>query len=310
MTDKVWEQNGLIITKGDTTLEVGDKIKYDPNVESYNGEWRVLGAEDGNLLIMSVNDVETLELYGLCGGLQSTETPMTLIEEIYGDYGKYVRDSVGRSRELRVKTRYGLLNGIEKLNEICKPYSKGKGAISSRCVKAEDINRIAKYYPNKFGKGHLERYGNNVTYSWNNDEQGKVYYTSTKKKQGTLYLKHIGGFNYVDFEKKTNITVPINEGTMPTIQSDYYYYSLSGVGKGVKAMDLIRGVYWLASTTTHTTMDCVEYGMRSFVGGRHQSYSLFSSLGFEYYAELGVRAVVVLSSEVMIRKTGKWCFII
>lgn len=63
-----WVQNKTEVTKklksGTVTLNVGDNYTYDCGVEGYTGAWKVLGAENGKLLIMSTVDVGTLTLEG------------------------------------------------------------------------------------------------------------------------------------------------------------------------------------------------------------------------------------------------------
>ena len=102
---KGWLQDGIIVTKGDKTLEAGDLIQYNAGVTSYSGAWKVLGAEGGNLLVMSTNDVDTLLIHGLEGN--------------------------------GTTTNYGLLNGIYRLNEICSVYGKGTGAVGARSGKVD-----------------------------------------------------------------------------------------------------------------------------------------------------------------------------
>ena len=57
---KGWLQDGLKITKGNVTLEIGDLIQYDAGVTGYEGAWKVLGAEDGNLLIVSTEAYDSV----------------------------------------------------------------------------------------------------------------------------------------------------------------------------------------------------------------------------------------------------------
>ena len=61
-----WVQNKTVVTKklksGTKTYNVGDDYTYDCGVEGYTGGWKVLGAENGKLLIMSTENIGTLTL--------------------------------------------------------------------------------------------------------------------------------------------------------------------------------------------------------------------------------------------------------
>lgn len=89
-----WVQNKTEVTKklksGTVTLNVGDNYTYDCGVEGYTGAWKVLGAENGKLLIMSTVNVGTLTLEG----------------------------------------KNGYNNGISKLSEMCEPYGRNTGSIT------------------------------------------------------------------------------------------------------------------------------------------------------------------------------------
>lgn len=113
-----WIQEGTIVRRGSKTLKVGEFINYD---QTNNGEinnlvdtdWRVLGAENGELLLMSTIDIGNLTLFGV----------------------------------------EGLKNGIEELDNMCLLYGKGKKATGARSIRVEDINRITGYDPNNTGNG-------------------------------------------------------------------------------------------------------------------------------------------------------------
>lgn len=62
-----WTQNKTSVTNGTTTYTVGDDYTYDCGVSGYTGVLKVLGAENGKLLIMSTVDVGTLQLSGKDG---------------------------------------------------------------------------------------------------------------------------------------------------------------------------------------------------------------------------------------------------
>ena len=128
---KRWLQDGIVVTKGNVTLEVGDLIQYNAGVTGYHGKWKVLGAEDGKLLIMATEDIGTLELYSFKGGTSGGKT-----------------------------YNYGLLDGSAKLNEMCSPYGHGIGAEGARSINGEDVNKLTGYDPTTHLVGSINQYGN------------------------------------------------------------------------------------------------------------------------------------------------------
>ena len=194
-----WKQTEEGVTDGTVTLKIGDEINYnhlsgiDTNNESvikyksmgaktghdsnsdgsiteadyqefditgYSGKWKVLGAENGKILI-------------------TTEEPIkTVANAKYGLYGAT-----------------GYQNGIEELDKISSKYAQGTYSAEGRSITVEDINRITGYDPTKTGvrkgqvgsgdpyaKGELNEYGNKVTYYW--DGTSRPYYVSTGGARG------------------------------------------------------------------------------------------------------------------------------
>ena len=88
-TPNEWTQNKTKVTNGITTYTVGDNYTYNCGVSGYTGGWKVLGAENGKLLIMSTVDIGTLQLSG----------------------------------------KDGYNNGITQLNNMCKPYGANARSI-------------------------------------------------------------------------------------------------------------------------------------------------------------------------------------
>ena len=132
-----WIQNGLIVTNGTQTLEVGDIVNYDEtkggtiSVEK-DVTWKVLGADDeGNLLIMSAADVKTGHILGDEAGSD--------LEEAQNDW----------------------LNGAAELDGICEAYGYGEGAVGkARSITVEDVNKVTGYDPETalFGSGQIYQY--------------------------------------------------------------------------------------------------------------------------------------------------------
>ena len=115
-----WIQDGLIVKRGQEELEIGQTVKYESGVEGYTGEWKVLGADElGNLLVMSaVNINKEYPLYS--GSLTDAQNAW-------------------------------LSEGVKKLDDECKLYGKGVGAISARSIRIEDIDKVPGYDKTTYG---------------------------------------------------------------------------------------------------------------------------------------------------------------
>ena len=133
-----WTQNKTSVTNGTTTYTVGDDYTYDCGVSGYTGVWKVLGAENGKLLIMSTVDVGTLQLSGKDG----YNTGISQLNTMCAQYGTNARS---------IK--------VEDINRVTgyDPTNQGDGTV--------------------FGAGQFYEYGNKVTYtaSGSSATNGKTY---------------------------------------------------------------------------------------------------------------------------------------
>ena len=131
--------NGSIITK-----EVGENYDYDCGVSSYTGGWKILGAENGKLLIMSAKDIGILKMGG---------------EEGYN-------------------------TGVTQLDNMCKPYGTNARSIKVEDINrvtSYDPNKTGD--GKKYGQGQMYEYGNKVTYTSSEStgtngqkHSGKIFY--------------------------------------------------------------------------------------------------------------------------------------
>ncbi len=121
-----WTQNKTSVTNGTTTYTVGDDYTYDCGVSGYTGVWKVLGAENGKLLIMSTVDVGTLQLSGKDG----YNTGISQLNTMCAQYGTNARS---------IK--------VEDINRVTgyDPTNQGDGTV--------------------YGAGQFYEYGNKVTYT-------------------------------------------------------------------------------------------------------------------------------------------------
>lgn len=270
MTKGMWEQHGMIVKNGDFFFEVGEPIFwYDAGVESYKGGWMVLGAKDGKLLITTTESVCNLSLYGLTG------------QNGYADYGLY--------------------KGIEKLNEICKIFGKGKRAIDSRCINDEDINRITGFDPKLFSKGKLYEYGNQIAFNWNSNENGLIEYFSRNGLTGNLQYRHNYGFSYLDPKTNRIDVIPVGK-PIPSIKTNGYMCDVGlcmSYSESYQKLDKLFGSnsYWLASSFSYVDNQMAYYGIRYFENGYVNSYVLYVSLGEKNGYSFGVRPVVTISTD-------------
>lgn len=125
-----WVQNKTVVTKklksGTKTYNVGDDYTYDCGVEGYTGGWKVLGAENGKLLIMSTENIGTLTLNG----------------------------------------KEGYNTGVTQLNNMCAPYGKNARSITVEDINRVTGYDPTKQNNNtKCGAGEFYEYGNKVTYT-------------------------------------------------------------------------------------------------------------------------------------------------
>lgn len=273
-----WEETEDGITNGEVTIQIGDYIDYKANVEGYddtNG-WRVLGVENGEVLIVSSRNL-------------------------------------GANYTLGGKDGYN--NGVTRLNEQCEPFSHGEYGAGARSITVEDINKITGYNPEKtgngdpYGKGQTDQYGNEVTYTLN--AEGKVAYSSdTKSADTSVYTKfeHVDG-RILGQEGVDSITV---KSTYYWYYPNTLTTSSSGETKGIEtsspAYDMLfnntsygNGSYWLASPYEYASTGYVNCGLRHVNGGGVGSDFLwFSSKGPDSGSRCGVRAVFSLKSDIQL----------
>lgn len=285
-TGEIWKQDKTTVSKGNNRVEVGDYVDYKSGVEEYQDEdgWRVLGVENGQLLLLSTY-------------LVKDECTLSGADD-------YLNDA-----------------GINKLNTECYKYGKGLYATGARSVKAEDINRVTGYNPEKTGNGEIyqkgasDEYGNEVTYKI---ENGYVTYNS---KNGS------GESEYTSFTMPDGkiLGKDINE---ITLKSNAYYYiptTLTNNGKDDKlglsdtsrAYDMIflnptdksSYSYWLANPYIETRTTGVVFGIYGIAGKNKGNVGLFTSYDGERTAtNYGIRAVVYIKEDVVLNPNGenKW----
>lgn len=285
------------VTNGTLTLNIGDYINdTETNVEGFDGKWRVLGEENGQLLLV-------------------TATYYAPFEEKDG----FVKVPMGPNNyALTLQGTDGWNNGISKLKSIGATYNNDK-LEKGRSITIDDINKITGYNPNNtgvndpkqlgtgipFGSGKISQYKNKVTYTF---EGGKVYYQGTDavttKMQGSS-----ADFAFKPFGQTDNITSPytINESTA------YAYYPTTltetedtmasvGLSTDSAAYDMLfktpYAPYYLASTCVYARDGSVTWDFFCIPKGILARTELWHSVNCSCSSTGGVRPTVSLKSNI------------
>lgn len=259
-----WTQNKTSVTNGTTTYTVGDDYTYDCGVSGYTGVWKVLGAENGKLLIMSTVDVGTLQLSGKDG----YNTGISQLNTMCAQYGTNARS---------IK--------VEDINRVTgyDPTNQGDGTV--------------------FGAGQFYEYGNKVTYtaSGSSATNGKTYTGSISyehpdgRKIGTDNVTSITvestAYYYYPYSLTTSSSTT---GECKGIATDSPAYEML-FGKASDTSDGSGNAYWLASSYVYAYSNVSGFGLRLVYSvGAVDYYNLWDSDGSADGPSLGVRAVVSL----------------
>ena len=257
-----WTQNKTTVTNGTTTYTVGDDYTYNCGVEGYTGGWKVLGAENGELLIMSTVDIGTLGLKGISG----TATYPA-----------------------------GYLNVIDKLNEMCASYGT-----KARSIKVEDINRVTGYTPEhqtiSITSENKYYYDNDTSNQSSTVTGTKAAYAGKHGLATALGITDgspVTGNAYYYYYPNTLTTS--SSGTTTGIATDSPAYEML-FGKASDTSNYAGNRYWLASSCVKIGSDAAFLGLRSVSSGGYVGYDyLWDSYDGEMqYLGSGVRAVVCL----------------
>ena len=258
-----WVQNKTVVTKklksGTKTLNVGDDYAYDCGVSGYTGGWKVLGAENGKLLIMSTIDVGTLTLAG----------------------------------------KEGYNTGVSKLNTICEPYGRNARSITVEDInRVTGYDPTNQGDGTVYGDGKFEKFGNKVTYTETGSSatNGQTY-TETisyehpdERKLGTDNVTSITVkstyYSYYPYSLTINSSTT---GTCNGIATDTSAYKLLFRNAGNSA----NCSYWLASSYVYTGASYSTFGIQHvYSDSRVNIFYLWRSDGNRFSQSLGVRAVI------------------
>ncbi len=246
---------------GSLYKDYNNQNEYECGVDGYTGSWKVLGAENGKLLIMSTVDVGKLTLSG----------------------------------------KDGYNNGISQLNAMCAPYGKNARSITVEDINrvtGYDPNKTGD--GKKFEEGGWSEYGNKVTYtaSGSTATNGKTNTTIAISKYEHPDGRKIGTDNVTSITVESThyyyypyslTTSSSTTGECKGIATDSSAYKLLFRN----ADDSANCSYWLASSLVGAYSNISYFGLRNVLsGGRVSGYILWNSGGNTDNPSLGVRAVV------------------
>ncbi len=283
-------------------IKIGDKINETStrtvDGKTFDGQWRVLGVENGQLLLVSANYVD------FQGSLGPEGTPL-----------------------IQLQGSNGIDNEVERLNTLSAKFADGAKTEKGRSIKVEDINKITGYDPTDsrldstdltkrgvFGKDQIYQYGNNATYTIkagvNNSGKNVVWYKGDKAAE-----KESSNTKFIPYGESSDITSPF------TIQSTAYSYfpetlgsfpgsvvasgqTMEGISTSSPAYDMLfkpqsNIPYWLASPCVIADSGGASWGLFIVTPpGMVTGGNLWGSSGGSGSDSGGVRPAVSLKSNI------------
>lgn len=282
--NNLWTRNGDVISKGKEVYHIGDYYDYD---ETLNGkitdlvdvDWKVLGVENGKLLLISSDNTFDLTL--------GSETDLVLSQDDY-------------------------INGISKIDEICKKYSYGKNAVGARSVNKKDIinsfNIDSKYIKPIFDEFTYYWGSNNkvITLDKNNIMEENMMHSNGMfiwfNEKNNRWETILSDESFTDTEMKKIVSVKDNLVSLNSVAWDEElkeYVSLFD-GTEKKKLMLFKNdngeniSYWTSDRFIHARSNFIGYGY-NVVKGDSVNYSyLVYSVGKTRENTYGVRVVVMI----------------
>lgn len=282
--NNMWTRNGDVISKGKEVYHIGDYYDYD---ETSGGKikdlvdvnWKVLGVENGKLLLISSDNTFDLTL--------GSETDLVLSQDDY-------------------------INGQEKIEEICKKYSYGKDAVGARSVNRKDIinsfNINSKYVKPIYGE---------YTYYWGSDnklisiDQNDIMEENSMYNRGMFVWFNeknnrwetvVSDASFTDENMKKIVTVKDDLIALNSVAWDEElkeYVNLFD-GSEKKKLMLFKNEngenisYWTTDRFTHARGNFIGYGYNAVKGDSLNYAYLVYSLGKTRENTHGVRVVVMI----------------
>ena len=257
-----WSQSKTTVTNGVTTYTVGDNYSYNCGVSGYTGSWKVLGAENGKLLIMSTADIGTLQL----SGKEGYNTGVTQLDNMCKPYGTNARS---------IK--------VEDINRVTgyDPNNTGDGVGQWGEYGSSVTYTASKTTNNTNGLTYTGGLINGKYEHVDGRKIGPGGNTSSITETSTWYYYY--PYSLTSSDSTT--------GTCKGISTTSKAYKLLFRN----AEDSANCSYWLASSYVLTYSNSSTFGLRRvYTSGLVNYCSLWYSGGNTYSPSLGVRAVVSL----------------
>lgn len=282
--NNMWTKNGDVISKGKEVYHVGDYYDYDETLggkinDLVDVNWKVLGVENGKLLLISSSNTFDLTL--------GSENDLVLSQDDY-------------------------INGLKKIDDICKKYSYGKDAVGARSVNKKDIinsfNIDSKY---------VKPIYNEFTYYWGSDnkiislDNNDIMEESSMHNKGMFIWFNnknnrwetvVSNQSFTDDNKKEIVSIKDDLIALNSVAWDEElkeYVNLFD-GSEKKKLMLFKNEngenisYWTSDRFTHARGNFVGYGY-NVVKGDSLNYSyLVYSVGKTRENTFGVRVVVMI----------------
>ncbi len=297
-----WEYNHATQTvkKGSLELKIGDIVNDTgtQNVSGFDGKWRVLGVEDGQLLLVT--------------------------DTYYAPFAEDTTNGIARSSSgsvgpdlygLQLSGKDGYDNGVARLNKIGEQYNNSK-LEKGRSINPNDINKITGYNPNNtgvndpgqtgtgtpFGNGNAWQYKNKVTYTL---EGGKVWYqgtnaATTKTQSSYTTFKLLGETNNISSPTQLESTAYMYCPTTLTETSDDT--KSVGLAKESVAYNMLftpqYAPYWLASPCVIANAGFAYWYLFIVPSGCVTASNVWLSNSGSNGGPHGVRPVVSLKSNI------------
>ena len=305
----------LILNIGDYIIDTDTQV-----VEGFDGHWRVLGVENGKLLL-TTSTGNVMEFFNSSDITKSGG----LLESAYDK--KY----------LKLSGVDGYINGVDILNNICENFEQSRKFENGRSIKINDVNTLTGFNPKNIGindylqdgegttwGGGAWKYETNVLYKMGyrligGKEQNRVFYSIDDGSSWNEGEKS----SFVDLNSSSSLT---RDDEPVEVKNNYYNYyastltsSSSGETVGVNVdsivYDLLFNIdspnsfasyYWLASPMVKTTEDYASWNM-AYVSGTSgwigsKDLKTSNGGGYAYTSnKFGVRPVVTCSSEINIK---------
>ena len=280
-----------VSTDGETMLEIGDFVQYDlsgTTVSNYQGQWRIIGAENGNLLIMSTADIGTTSFSG-------RQNYVNILNEACAPYG--TGDKALKARSVTDAD----VNKVMKYNPAIHYEDTMSGAIAS--------------------------YGEDVTYYWDGDalpyweasngNTGNLNQYDTYN-HSTFYYYDKNANTWQSITQPTEGVSETSKQKITTLTYDHYmyvageFYENHGLiypnSKAGRAFFHNDNKYWLASVAVTNKTNYTSFGMRCVRGYQLDDMTLSHSSGKAYDQSAnvyGIRAVVYIKPDATLTKVSE-----